>query len=99
MSLAVTPETVVVPSRRQRYNVWRLDGTHERTLRLPSAGGRLGHPNEFHSLADGAFVGFKAIWAGLLAAVVTPLIAWWALSSASMKPEPAEVETGTEAVG
>lgn len=31
-----------------------------------------------------SFVGFKAIWGGLLAVLLTPLIAWWALSSASM---------------
>jgi hypothetical protein len=31
-----------------------------------------------------SFVGFKAIWCGLLAALLTPLVAWWALSSASM---------------
>ncbi len=47
------------------------------------------------------FVGFKAIWAGLFAAVLTPLIAWWALSSASMSLETAEVRAGAgaEAVG
>ena len=38
-----------------------------------------------------SFVGFKAIWAGLLAAVLSPLIAWWALASASMSGEAAEV--------
>ncbi len=43
------------------------------------------------------FVGFKAIWAGLFAAVLTPLIAWWALSSASMSLAPAEVEAATGA--
>lgn len=30
-----------------------------------------------------AFVGFKAIWAGLFAGVLSPVIAWWALASAS----------------
>ena len=35
-------------------------------------------PIEFYS-----FVGFKAIWGGLLAALLTPVVAWWALSSAS----------------
>ena len=29
------------------------------------------------------FLGFKAIWAGLFAMVVSPIIAWWALSAAS----------------
>jgi hypothetical protein len=38
------------------------------------------------------FVGFKAVWAGLFAAVLTPLIAWWALSSASMSLQPAKAE-------
>ena len=30
-----------------------------------------------------AFVGLKGVWAGLLAAVVSPVIAWWALVGAS----------------
>lgn len=30
-----------------------------------------------------SFVSFKAIWAGLFAMVVSPIIAWWALSAAS----------------
>jgi len=30
-----------------------------------------------------SFVGFKAVWAGLFAAVISPVIAWWALASAS----------------
>lgn len=42
-------------------------------------------PIEFYS-----FVWFKAIWGGLLAALLTPLVAWWALSSASMSLSPAE---------
>ena len=32
----------------------------------------------------GAFIGFKAVWAALLAAVATPLVGWWALSRASL---------------
>ena len=31
----------------------------------------------------GAFVAFKAVWAGLLAAMISPPTAWWALASAS----------------
>ncbi len=31
----------------------------------------------------GAFVAFKALWAGLLAAMISPPMAWWALASAS----------------
>ncbi len=34
------------------------------------------------------FVGYKAIWAGLFAAVLTPLIGWWALCSGSMSRSP-----------
>jgi len=30
-----------------------------------------------------SFIAFKAIWAGLFAMVVSPIIAWWALSAAS----------------
>lgn len=30
-----------------------------------------------------SFITFKAIWAGLFAMVVSPIIAWWALSAAS----------------
>jgi hypothetical protein len=45
------------------------------------------------------FVGFKAIWAGLFAAVLTPLIAWWALSSASMSLEPVEAKAGASRSG
>ena len=45
------------------------------------------------------FVGFKAIWAGLFAAVLTPLIAWWALSSASMSLQAADVSADAEALG
>lgn len=30
-----------------------------------------------------SFVAFKAVWAGLLAMLVTPLSGWWALTSAS----------------
>jgi len=30
-----------------------------------------------------SYVAFKAIWAGLFAMVVSPIIAWWALSAAS----------------
>jgi hypothetical protein len=29
------------------------------------------------------FVGFKAVWAALLALLVTPIVGWWALASAS----------------
>ena len=32
-----------------------------------------------------SFVTFKAIWAGLFAMVVSPIIAWWALSAASSR--------------
>ena len=35
------------------------------------------------------FVGFKAVWCGLLAAAISPLIAWWALSAAA-SPVPSE---------
>lgn len=31
----------------------------------------------------GGFVAFKAVWAGLLAAAISPFIAWWALLAAS----------------
>lgn len=46
------------------------------------------------SLADTAsfepagFIGFKAGWAGLLAATSTPIIGWWALAHASRELEP-----------
>lgn len=30
-----------------------------------------------------SFIGFKALWAGLFAAVLSPVIGWWALASAS----------------
>jgi hypothetical protein len=30
-----------------------------------------------------SFVIFKAVWAGLLAMIVTPIVGWWALASAS----------------
>ena len=30
-----------------------------------------------------SFIAFKAIWAGLFAMLVSPIIAWWALSAAS----------------
>jgi len=30
-----------------------------------------------------SFIAFKAVWAGLFAMVVSPIIAWWALSAAS----------------
>lgn len=30
-----------------------------------------------------SFVAFKAIWAGLFAMIVSPIIAWWALAAAS----------------
>lgn len=36
-------------------------------------------------LSVSSFVVFKASWAALLAMVVTPLIGWWALASASYK--------------
>jgi len=32
-----------------------------------------------------AFVGFKALWSMMLAAVVSPIIAWWALANASLQ--------------
>lgn len=32
------------------------------------------------------FVTFKALWTGLLAAALTPIIAWWALLAASTEP-------------
>lgn len=32
----------------------------------------------------GAFVAFKALWCGVLAAMISPPLAWWALSAASM---------------
>jgi len=31
----------------------------------------------------GAFIGFKAVWAAMLAAVATPVVGWWALAHAS----------------
>ena len=34
----------------------------------------------------GSFIGFKAAWAALLAAVATPLVGWWALAHASREP-------------
>jgi hypothetical protein len=34
------------------------------------------------------FVGFKAIWAGLFAMIVSPPIAWWALAAASLELKP-----------
>ena len=37
-------------------------------------------------LSIGAFVGLKGIWAGLLAAAVSPVVAWWALVSTSSSP-------------
>jgi hypothetical protein len=33
--------------------------------------------------AVGSFIGFKAVWAAMLAAVATPLVGWWALAHAS----------------
>ena len=30
-----------------------------------------------------AFIGYKAMWAGLLAGTISPVIAWWALADAS----------------
>jgi multisubunit Na+/H+ antiporter MnhG subunit len=30
-----------------------------------------------------SFIAFKAVWAALLALVVTPLVGWWALANAS----------------
>ncbi len=30
-----------------------------------------------------AFVAFKAVWAAMLALMVTPVVGWWALASAS----------------
>ena len=30
-----------------------------------------------------SFIAFKAVWAGLFAMIVSPIIAWWALSAAS----------------
>ncbi len=37
----------------------------------------------FAPLSVGAFVGIKGAWAGVLAAVVSPAVAWWALVGAS----------------
>jgi len=37
-------------------------------------------------LAVSAFVAFKAVWAALLALVVTPVVGWWALANASRAP-------------
>ncbi len=34
-------------------------------------------------LPVGAFVGLKGIWAGVLAAAISPVVAWWALVAAS----------------
>jgi len=33
-----------------------------------------------------SFVAFKAVWAALLALLVTPVVGWWALASASLPP-------------
>jgi len=35
------------------------------------------------SVDASAFIGYKAVWAGLMAGVVSPPIAWWALADAS----------------
>jgi hypothetical protein len=35
-----------------------------------------------------SFIGFKAIWAGLFAMIVSPPIAWWALAAASLELKP-----------
>lgn len=38
----------------------------------------------------GGFIAFKALWAGGLAAMVSPPMAWWALSAASSPADEAE---------
>jgi len=43
-----------------------------------------------------SFVVFKAVWAGGLAALVTPIVGWWALASAS---RPLDVPAGESAGG
>jgi hypothetical protein len=35
--------------------------------------------------ASSDFIGFKAVWGGLLGASVSPVIAWWALADASRR--------------
>jgi hypothetical protein len=39
-------------------------------------------------LAVPAFVTFKAVWTGMLALLVTPLVGWWALANASRAHAP-----------
>jgi hypothetical protein len=41
---------------------------------------------EAQPLAVSEFVTFKAVWAALLALVVTPVVGWWALANASRVP-------------
>jgi hypothetical protein len=41
------------------------------------------HLAEAQPLAVHAFVTFKAVWAAMLALIVTPVVGWWALANAS----------------
>ena len=41
------------------------------------------HIGDAASFESGAFIAYKAVWAGLLAGVISPVIAWWALADAS----------------
>ena len=50
---------VVAEAGNQRYNVWRLDGSHEGVVLAP-AEPSVGYPNELHALSDGSFISLRA---------------------------------------
>jgi hypothetical protein len=80
-----------LPEAQLPHTGWFERSSLQRGLALGAAGVVFGamplvwvlHLAEAQPLAVSAFVTFKAVWAALLALVVTPVVGWWALANAS----------------
>ena len=80
-----------LPPGQLPHSRWFLRSSSARGLFLGCAGVLFGAAPIVWALSLGraeplpvaSFVGFKAVWAAMLALLVTPVVGWWALASAS----------------
>ena len=80
-----------LPSSQLPHSRWYLRSSATRGLLLGAAGVLFGAAPVVWALTLGqaqpfpvlSFVAFKAVWAAMLACLVTPIVGWWALANAS----------------
>lgn len=86
-----TGKLPALPSRQRPHSRWFERSASIRGAFLGTVGVVFGAAPLVWALSLGqaqplpmaSFVAFKAVWAGMLALLVTPLVGWWALASAS----------------